>query len=86
MKNFKKNHLFITGETCPIDLAGANFNGIQYYDLSKVQYINNSGIADLVSIIKIWSKQGNEVKFVNVSEEIKKYIYEMNLEIIFIIE
>ena len=76
----------ITGETCPIDLAGVNFKGTQYYDLSQVQYINSSGIADLIAIIKIWANQGNEVKFVNVSDAIKKRIYDMGLENIFYVE
>ena len=86
MKN-KINRLFyLTGEKYPFDLAGVYFKGIQYYDLSKLQYINSSGIADLIAIIKVWTFQGNEVKFVNVSENIRKYLYEMGLEIIFFIE
>ena len=78
--------LHITGEKCPFDLAGVYFNGIQYYDLKQVQFINNSGIADLINIIKIWIHQGKEVRFVNASDNIKKYIKEMGLEVVFYME
>ena len=78
----KKIH-HITGDTCPIDLAGVNIKGIQYYDLGKVKSINSSGIADLIEIIKVWASQGAEVRFVNVSESIKKSLNDLGLENIF---
>ena len=86
MKIEKKIFSYITGDTSPFNLAGVNFKGIQYYDLSQVKYINSSGIADLISIIKIWIHQGVEVHFVNASDSIKKIIYEMGLEIIFFMD
>ena len=83
MKTLNKKQLILTGEKSPIDLAGVNFRGIQYYDLGQIIYINSSGIADLISILKIWTSQGIKVIFVNVPEKIKKRIYDMGLKNIF---
>jgi anti-anti-sigma regulatory factor len=54
--------------------------GIMYYDFSKVKFINNSGIADIIDLVKSWIDLGAEVRFTNVSEEIKRKLRESELE------
>ena len=62
----------LTGETRAEDLAGVYFQGVHYYDMGKIEYINNSGIADLIDLTRDWMEQGIEVRFINVRDEIKK--------------
>ncbi len=69
----------LTGEAHTEDLAGAYFQGVHYYDMGKVQYINSSGIADLIDLVKDWMEQGIEVKFINVRDEIRKEFQRLDL-------
>lgn len=81
MKTEESKDLFhLTGETRSEELSGVHFQGIYYYDMGKVQYINNSGIADLIDLVKAWLEQGIEVRFINARDEIKKKIADMDLE------
>lgn len=61
-------------------LPGVYCQGVQYYDLSSVHYINNTGMAILIDLLKSLLEMGVEVQFVNVDERIKKKIKEMGLE------
>lgn len=61
-------------------LSGVYCQGIQYYDLSEVRYINNTGMATLIDLLKSLLEMGVEVQFVNVDEKIKDKIKEMGLE------
>src|SRR3954471_5523966 len=45
------------------ELAGAYFKGVQFYDLKNVHFINNTGIANLIDLLKCMLEQGVEVKF-----------------------
>ncbi|MGZ4054985.1 MAG: STAS domain-containing protein [Bacteroidia bacterium] len=62
------------------ELAGAYFTGTQYYDLKNVHFINNTGIANLIDLLKSMLEQGVEVKFVNVNQCVKDKIKSMGLE------
>jgi anti-anti-sigma factor len=61
-------------------LSGVYCDGIQYYDLKGVSYINNTGMAILIDVLKSLLEMGVEVQFVNVHENIRKKIHEMGLE------
>jgi anti-anti-sigma regulatory factor len=71
---------YLTGEGHTEVLAGVYHKGIMYYDFSKVKFINNSGIADIIDLVKSWIDLGAEVRFTNVSEEIKRKLRESELE------
>ena len=61
-------------------LSGVYCQGVQYYDLSGIQYINNTGMAILIDLLKSLLEMGVEVQFVNVHDSIKKKIRAMGLE------
>jgi ABC-type transporter Mla MlaB component len=71
------------GEYSVNELAGVYFQGVQYFDLKNVFFINNTGIANLLDILKSLLQQGTDVKFVNVNETIKNKFKSMGLECIF---
>lgn len=73
--NLAGNQLVITAE-----LSGVFCQGIQYYDLRNIQFINNAGLANLIDLLKSLLKQGVEVQFVNVNVKIKKRIKELGLD------
>lgn len=78
--------LHLTGETKGENLSGTYFKGTQYYDMARVDSINNSGIADLIDLVKAWTDLGIEVRFVNVNSRIKNTINELDLENIIFFE
>jgi ABC-type transporter Mla MlaB component len=61
-------------------LSGVYCQGVQYFDLSSVQFINNSGMATLIDLLKSLLEMGVEVQFVNVDEKIKSKIREAGLD------
>jgi len=61
-------------------LAGVYCEGVQYFDLSSVSYINNTGMATLIDLLKSLLEMGVDVQFVNVDDRIKKRIQEAGLE------
>jgi len=61
-------------------LPGVYCQGVQYYDLSNVHFINNTGMAILIDLLKSLLEMGVEVQFVNVEEKIKRKIRDMGLE------
>ncbi len=71
------------GEYRANEIAGVYFQGIQYFDLKNVYFINNTGIANLIDILKSLLKQGVIIKFVNVREKIKDKFKTMGLDNIF---
>jgi ABC-type transporter Mla MlaB component len=62
------------------EVAGVYVKGIQYYDLQNVHFINNTGMAHLIDLLRSLLEHGTEVKFVNASEEIKNKIRTMGLD------
>jgi anti-anti-sigma regulatory factor len=78
-KRLSKDFSQLTGEVRTEDLAGAFFQGVYYYDMANVKYINNTGIADLINLVKDWMDQGTEVKFINVRDEIKNEFKRLGL-------
>lgn len=78
-KNEPGNMFEVRGENHGRHLAGLYFEGIQYYDLEGVLFINNSGIANLIDLLKSLMEQGVEIYFVNVSDAIKAKINAMGL-------
>jgi anti-anti-sigma regulatory factor len=73
-----KNELMLKTEFN--ELAGVYFHGTQYYDLKNVRFINNTGIANLIDLLKTLLQQNVEVKFVNVCQPVKDKIKSMGLE------
>ena len=73
--NLSGGQLVITAE-----LSGVFCQGIQYYDLKNILFINNTGMANLIDLLKSLLKQGVEVQFVNVNEKIKEKIKAMGLD------
>ncbi len=69
------DQLVITAE-----LSGVFCQGIQYYDLRNILFINNAGMASLIDLLKSLLKQGVEVRFVNVSEKIRRKIKLLGLD------
>jgi anti-anti-sigma regulatory factor len=61
-------------------LPGVYCQGVMYYDLSNVHYINNTGMAILIDLLKSLLEMDVTVQFVNVDEKIKARIREMGLE------
>ncbi len=61
-------------------LPGVYCEGVQYYDLKNIGFINYSGMASLIDFIKSLLERGVEVKFVNVNEMIKNKIRSIGLE------
>lgn len=70
------------GEYSSNELAGIYFQGTQYFDFKNVYFINNTGIANLIDLIKSLLRQGVVIKFVNVREKIKDKFKSMGLEFI----
>ncbi|MFY9311170.1 MAG: STAS domain-containing protein [Bacteroidia bacterium] len=64
-------------------LSGMYVQGVQYFDFKNVNFINNTGIANLIDILKDLLKEGIEVKFVNVKENIKNKFISMGLDSVF---
>lgn len=61
-------------------IPGVYCQGVMYYDLSSVHYINNTGMAILIDLLKSLLEMDVAVQFVNVDTNIKKKIKEMGLE------
>jgi anti-anti-sigma regulatory factor len=61
-------------------LPGVYCQGVMYYDLSNVHYINNMGMAILIDLLKSLLEMNVSVQFVNVDEKIKARIREMGLD------
>jgi MFS superfamily sulfate permease-like transporter len=63
-----------------LELSGVYLNGVQYYDLKNILYINNTGLANLIDLLKSLLKQGIKVQFVNVTQKIQHKIKSVGLE------
>lgn len=82
--NVKSEEVFQErGEYANNELAGIYFQGVQYFDLKNVYFINNTGIANLIDLLKSLLKEGVVIKFVNVRDKIKDKFKTMGLEYIF---
>ena len=62
------------------EIPGVLIQGIQYYDLKNIGFINYNGMANLVDFIKSLLEKGVEVQFVNVNEKIRSKIKSIGLE------
>jgi ABC-type transporter Mla MlaB component len=74
------NDSFQGGDQFSKKLPGVYCQGIQYFDLSDVNYINSNGMAVLIELLKCLLEINVEVQFVNVNENIKHKIRELGLE------
>ncbi len=63
-----------------LNLSGVQCDGVQYYDLKNVLYINNTGLANFIDLLKTLIKKGLSLKFVNVNDKIKEKIRSMGLD------
>ncbi len=70
----------LNGTSDSEDLGGVHFRNIQYYDIGNIGFINNTGILELLDLIKTWSELGKEVCFVNAKPPLKEKIIELQLE------
>jgi anti-anti-sigma regulatory factor len=62
------------------ELSGVYHHGIQYYDLKNIDFINYTGMVNLLDFIKSLAQEGVQVQFVNVNEKIKDKIKSVGLE------
>jgi anti-anti-sigma factor len=62
------------------ELPGVFCAGIQYYDLKEIDFINNTGLASFVDLLKNLLKQGRELVLVNVNRDIKQRIEALGLD------
>lgn len=62
------------------ELSGVFCKGVQYYDFSHIRFINNNGIANLITLLRSLLKQGRQVQLVNVSKKIKDKISALGLD------
>ncbi|MDF2436662.1 MAG: hypothetical protein K0Q95_1038 [Bacteroidota bacterium] len=67
-----------------VDLPGVFFMGTQYYDLKNVYFINNTGMANLIDLLKSLLEKDMDVQFVNVCDKIKNKIKSLGLDHIII--
>lgn len=65
-------------ETMPVISPGQAPN-VEYHDMSKLSYITNSIIADLIRMARTALKQGKELRFINVPATLKTIIKKMGL-------
>ena len=80
-KTIRSNELFrLRGEFAMDELAGVYIQGVHYYDFVNVHFINNTGIASLIDLLKCLLEKGVKIQFVNVNEKIKNKIKTMGLE------
>lgn len=89
-ENQKKNEIVkpeeifqLRGHYVTTALSGMYIQGVQYFDFKNVNFINNTGIANLIDILKDLLKEGVEVKFVNVKANIKSKFIAMGLDSVF---
>lgn len=81
VKTIRFNEFFqLNGDRPTDELAGVCIGGVHYYDFKNVQYINNTGMACLIDLLKCLLEQGVKVQFVNVSDRIKSKIKLIGLE------
>jgi hypothetical protein len=73
--SFASDPWMISGE-----IEGYREDGILYYDLKNVAFINNTGMAKILELLKSLLKQGVEVRFINVKPQIKQKIKSLGLE------
>jgi ABC-type transporter Mla MlaB component len=62
------------------ELSGVFCKGVQYYDFSHIKFINNNGIANLISLLRTLLKQGRQVQLVNVSHKIREKFRALGLD------
>lgn len=81
---FKSEEVFQErGEYANNELAGVYFQGVQYFDFKNVYFINNTGIANMIDLLKSLLERGVLIKFVNVRKKIRDKFTSMGLESIF---
>lgn len=73
--NFSGDEVVVTDE-----IPSVYCQGVQYYDLKNIGFINYNGMANLIDFLKSLLEKGIEVKFVNVNEQIKSKIKSIGLE------
>jgi ABC-type transporter Mla MlaB component len=62
------------------ELSGVFCKGVQYYDFSRINFINNNGIANLITLLRSLLKQGRQVQLVNVSKKIRDKFLALGLD------
>jgi len=82
MTTIKNIHLRDNGFIITDDLPGVYCHGIQYYDLIHIRFLNNTDLANLISLLKSLLETGTEVRFVNMNDQIKNKIKIMGLDLL----
>jgi anti-anti-sigma regulatory factor len=55
-------------------------DGVQYVDMSNVQFITSSDIAELITLVKSGFGQGTDVRLINVRENVRNFINKLELD------
>ena len=80
-KKIRSNELFQMSEEHPMDeLAGVCIEGVHYYDFKNIHFINSTGMASLIDLLKCLLVQGVKIQLVNVNDSIKNKIKSLGLE------
>src|SRR5688572_28600122 len=78
-KSFQRDENAITEK----ELPGVLCHGVQYYDLRRIHLISNTGLVNLVNLLRSLLQRGLEVRFINVCDAIKIRMKVMGLDKIF---
>src|SRR5688500_11999686 len=63
-----------------VEFSGVFCKGVQYYDLKDILFINYTGLANLIKLLKSLLRKGSTLQLVNVNEKIKEKIKEVGLD------
>lgn len=66
-------------ETEPMVAAKAEESNVEYMDMGKISFVNNSIVADLIRMVRNALKQGKELRFLNVPAALSSVIRKMGL-------
>ncbi len=64
----------------PDELPGIYVDNLCYFDLHDLHYLNNTGIANLIDLVKFLSEAGLEVRFVNVADALMEKLKTLGLD------
>ena len=59
---------------------------IEYVDMSQVQFITSSDVAQLIKKVKLELSKGKEVRLINVRDNVQRFIHKLGLKNILMIE
>lgn len=80
MKNENTKNLFYTTTDISAVETPKVANKVQYLDMSKIRFLNNSVIVMLINQAKTFMSKGIDVVFINVPDFLKRAIKKLGLD------